>query len=176
MIQVGIFAQPVYQRRRTYAADYWRCHVGRKGRNKGQVSDERGLPLLAGDRDAEQEGDEQACQRRFPRDRAYGGERSSRLPCRYDRFAETIDRSLKCRGHFGDGSRYIGCGIDGALCHAGLQLRRFDGHVSVLADAFSASPKIQNSMGPAPPVVRNKQRPQAGNASLINLFQRRAVT
>ena len=67
--------------------------------DEGQVL--RGAALAAAcDRDTEQKGDEQAGQRRFAGNRADGGERHSRFPCRRDRVAETAHRSLQRGGHF----------------------------------------------------------------------------
>ena len=41
-----------------------------------------------------------------------------------DGFAEPVDRGLQAGGDFRQRARHVGCGVDGALGHAGLK-RRF---------------------------------------------------
>ena len=73
-----------------------------KDSTKGKfcASSVKGSLAAARDRDAEQKGDEQAGQRRFPGNRADGRERHSRSPCGCDRVAETAGRGLQRVGHF----------------------------------------------------------------------------
>jgi hypothetical protein len=71
-------------------------------------------------RDAEQESNEQAGERRFARDRRNRRERPARLSRFLDRRGKTIDRCMQAPRDFTDRAGYIRRCIDGAFGHAGL--------------------------------------------------------
>ena len=80
-------------------------------------------------RNAEQEGNEQTCQRRFARDGADRGERLPWLSRGLDSVAQPIDCGSERRRDFGHCARDIGCGVDRSFRDAGLKRRfRLDVH------------------------------------------------
>jgi hypothetical protein len=72
----------------------------------------------ARNRYAKEEGDEQAGQGRFARDRCHCRERPSGLSRFIDRVSEAIDGGTQTSGNLANGVGHIGRCIDGAFCHA----------------------------------------------------------
>jgi hypothetical protein len=97
----------------------------------GSLDDFRINLAPARKRYAEQERDQQACQRRLPRDGANGRKRLAGQSRVRNGTAQPVDRSLQCSRDFRDRARHVGCSIDSAFRHAGL--RCFDVHDSSLS-------------------------------------------
>jgi hypothetical protein len=131
-------------------------------------------------RDAKQERNKQAGERRFPGNGADGRERSSRLPRGSNGVAKSLNRGLKCCGDFGDRARHIGCGVDGAFGHTGLghRLGRFDDHDRYFQSldwsamrppplAIRASARLQQRVL-RPLAIRDRRRVERAAASYSN--------
>jgi hypothetical protein len=88
----------------------------------------------ARNRYAKQEGDEQAGQGRFTRYRGDCRERFTRLSGFVDDRGQPIDTGAQTADDFADCLGDVGCGVNGALGHAGLRggLRNFRAQVREL--------------------------------------------
>lgn len=92
------------------------------GRSEGMPRNAIGERLLppAGNRHAEEEGDEETSKRSFARDCRDGRESSAGLSRFLDGGGQTIDGGVQASGDFTDRAGDIRRRIDGTLGHAGL--------------------------------------------------------